>query len=100
MLRHLALAFLIAAPCVAQSKSTISPPDLTNIYTGSNNGIPFGGYQSAEQLYQQVDSSLFELAATAQVFPQVASDACRWRYSFWFKLDRLAQTPAGFSKVG
>jgi hypothetical protein len=34
MLRHLALALSITTPCVAKNRFTISPPDLTNIYTG------------------------------------------------------------------
>jgi len=42
----------------AQVKVEVSPPDHTNIYTGYHNGIPLGGYQSVEQLYQQVDEGL------------------------------------------
>jgi hypothetical protein len=42
----------------SQVKVQVSPPDHTNIYTGNHNGIPLGGYQSVEQLYQQVDEGL------------------------------------------
>jgi hypothetical protein len=54
----LVLVGLLCPLLSAQVKVVVSPPDHTNIYTGYHNGIPFGGYQSVEQLYQQVDEGL------------------------------------------
>jgi hypothetical protein len=102
MLRHLALALSITTPCVAQNKSTISPPDLTNIYTGSNNGIPFGGYQSAEQLYQQVDSSLVgrKLLMTGMVFSHSWSgNYAKRTYTMELNIGDAATTPATISDM-
>lgn len=52
------LSLLVLAGLVSAQQKVVSPPEFANVYTGSHNGIPFGGYQTQEQLYQQVDEGL------------------------------------------
>ena len=61
-MRSIALILSAGISAVAlPAQHVVSPTGLTNSYGGINNSIPWGGFQSAEQFYQQASSGKKEL---------------------------------------